>query len=462
MDGVIDALIHDNVEMLKEEAPEGFFLLPPPSQLDEIFHHRPTLVAFAAYYGAYNCLMYMKGTGCSLTNCDELGLDAIHFAAANNKSYIVEMMCDLYDQKLNQDNELRTPLHIAVQFNSRETVKSLIERNADVNAKDIDGFTPLHYANDISIAQILIENDANINARSNDSATPLCLAAKRGNNLLVGYLISCGARLKIKTRNSWSIFHFAAMGGDVKTIRLIYKNFKEISTIDRNGRSPLHYSAEQGDALSTFYFIKHGCDTNLQDQQEMTPIHFAASEGNIAVAKILINHGADVRVTDNVGRNCIHFAALSNNSDVVQFFSKYLSVDSETLHGALPIHVAAAADSDMAVKELSDKNYIDRDSFYGKTPLAVATEHGSTSVIRMLVKLGASVSSHDRSGYTPIDKAIIGAREEAYEILSDAGATPSPLWSRKSSRASSQASSPISSPILRNRIYQQPIGVFSE
>ena len=65
-----------------------------------------------------------------------------------------------------------------IKNNKLEIIKLLIENGADVNTRDEDGKTPLHYVNNVEIAKLLIENGAEVNAMSNKGQTPCDTAFK--------------------------------------------------------------------------------------------------------------------------------------------------------------------------------------------------------------------------------------------------------------------------------------------
>src|SRR5438093_10605282 len=71
----------------------------------------------------------------------------------------------------------------AAMKGNREAVRSLLQRNADVNAPQIDGTTALHWAarlDDLEVADMLIRAGANASAANREGATPLGLAALKG------------------------------------------------------------------------------------------------------------------------------------------------------------------------------------------------------------------------------------------------------------------------------------------
>jgi ankyrin repeat protein len=77
--------------------------------------------------------------------------------------------------------------------------ETLIGNGADVDARDLDGRTPLHCVaegedEDLDLAKLLIDNGADVNAKDHEGRTPLLLALKAGHAGMVAFLIEHGAR----------------------------------------------------------------------------------------------------------------------------------------------------------------------------------------------------------------------------------------------------------------------------
>ena len=85
----------------------------------------------------------------------------------------------------------------ATKLGDVDSVKSLIEKGADVNTENDWGCTPLHYAADsgyVDIAKLLIEHGADVNAKDSDGWTPLHYALKNGHTDVAELLKKHGAR----------------------------------------------------------------------------------------------------------------------------------------------------------------------------------------------------------------------------------------------------------------------------
>ena len=119
-------------------------------------------------------------------------------------------------------------IHKAVESGNIKAVKQHLDAGTDVNAKDADGFTSLHYAarwGFKNIAELLITEGANVNTKNNYKETPLQYAANIDDREIVKLLITKGAN---------------------------------VNTINGNGQTPLEMSlgSEMADLLR-----KHGAKT---------------------------------------------------------------------------------------------------------------------------------------------------------------------------------------------------------
>lgn len=95
-----------------------------------------------------------------------------------------------------------TPLHWAAAVSGAEVVRQLITAGAHVGATSPDGNTPLHEAvwgNDADCVAVLLDANADVNAPNNDGVRPLDFAigteAARARALLLAYGAIPGARL---------------------------------------------------------------------------------------------------------------------------------------------------------------------------------------------------------------------------------------------------------------------------
>lgn len=78
----------------------------------------------------------------------------------------------------------------------RDVAQMAINSGANVNARDINGSTPLHYAayyGDLGVAELLVARGALVNAKNSFGNTPLHLAIMMENRSVASYLAQHGA-----------------------------------------------------------------------------------------------------------------------------------------------------------------------------------------------------------------------------------------------------------------------------
>lgn len=92
--------------------------------------------------------------------------------------------------------KLNEKLMNAMKNNRREEVESLLKVGADVNARDDNGSTPLHWATNHAnshIIELLIEHGADVNVQDKIGMTKLMQVCSYGDIEMAGYLLEHGA-----------------------------------------------------------------------------------------------------------------------------------------------------------------------------------------------------------------------------------------------------------------------------
>jgi ankyrin repeat protein len=122
----------------------------------------------------------------------------------------------------------RNPLHAAVFSGNLEVIRILIEYDpADINARDLGGWTPLHWIseghnlNDGSVLRLLLEHDADINVQNTNGWTPLHLASINGALEVVRLLLEHGADVEVKNNNGKTALQVAAREGQDEVVEFL-------------------------------------------------------------------------------------------------------------------------------------------------------------------------------------------------------------------------------------------------
>ena len=131
------------------------------------------------------------------------------------------------------------PLHKAAEGGHEATVRLLLDRGADAEAKDADQLSPLHKAasgGHESTARLLLDRGADVEAMGSDRLTALHKAAYCGHEATIRVKLDGGAGIKAGDAHYSKPLHGAAAGGHEATVRLL---------LDRGARSEEHTSELQ-------------------------------------------------------------------------------------------------------------------------------------------------------------------------------------------------------------------------
>ena len=125
--------------------------------------------------------------------------------------------------------DINVPSNISLHL----VLDSLIEKGADVHAKNYHGNTPLYWASFngyLEIAKVLIKKGANVNATNKDSETPLHWATVKGHIEIVKVLIQKGADVHATDKWGDTPLHWALNKGDLEIAKLL----KIVNHLDNN------------------------------------------------------------------------------------------------------------------------------------------------------------------------------------------------------------------------------------
>jgi ankyrin repeat domain-containing protein 50 len=215
----------------------------------------------------------------------------------------------------------KTPLIISAEMGDDTTVRLLLEKGANVYAKDSNGWTAVFWSagkGHEAVVRLLLEHNAKVDSKLSNGRTALHWAAKNGHEAVVRLLLDHNAEINAKDSNGRTALHWAAENGHEGVVLLLLDHNAVVDAKLRNGRTALHWAAKNGHGAVAQLLLEHNANVDAKDNNRHTALHWAAKDGHEAVVRPLLDHNADVDATDNNGQTALHWAAKNRHEAVVQ------------------------------------------------------------------------------------------------------------------------------------------------
>lgn len=311
------------------------------------------------------------------------------------------------DKARRVNNRGMTLAHLVARYNHHDMFPKLQEYKVDLNKRNIQGMTPLHYAvnlDHLESAAILI-NGKSIQTTDNEGYSALQYAAMSARPAIIQLLIDAGADPQKLDQQGGSIAHCAASNGHDDLFPLFEKLGVNLNQKTKDDETPLMFALAYGQVNAARYLLdEFKGNINEKDIYGTTLLHYAVRGGREELVQLLLDRGANRFHLDNGGNTLAHVAAKYGRVDLFPKFEKVLNCNQKNGDGKTPLMLAAQR-GHVAVAQMLLEKYADNlDSVVNATDnegcsvLFHAVKKGRIELIWLLINSGAKVDRVDSQG----------------------------------------------------------------
>jgi len=339
----------------------------------------------------------------------------------------------------------------AAMNQDRDTVRSLVAQNTDVNAPQPDGTTALTWAaraNDAELVDLLLAAGANVKAANRDGATALYQASENGNAAIIERLLKAGADVNGTFLSTGETpLMEAARTGSIEALKVLVDHGADVNAKETlRGTTALMWATVERHADAIRFLIEHGADVNAQSKKDkakpygtagpgsklpkdmdsggLTPLVFAVREGSFESVKVLVDAKADVNKTSGDGSSPLLVAVLNGRYDMAKYLiGKGANVSLANQKGWTPLYLAVKHRT-IETGTMPVPPNVDQAFDFIKQILDLGAEVNTRLAYETEVHSANHVFWLKEEGATPFFRAAYGGDSEVMKLLLVHGANP--------------------------------------
>ena len=458
-----------------------------------------TALAWAAHWDDLEMAARLLDAGADPSAANALGVTPLMLAATNRGAEMAALLLDAGADARSARPNGETALMHAARSGAAGVARELVAHGADVNAVTSRGFSPLMFAaaeGHAAVAGVLVETGADLAARTEAIESRRRgyrrSAANDGNPrrlrdnqaLLISQLQQDGDLEPRRPQGGFTPLLYAAMSGDLDTVRILASAGADLNETAADGTTPLIVTLQRGIEEGLWrlpggrnqhvaaYLLERGADPNLAEAG-YTALHVASATGQHDAVEALLEHGADPNDTQlrmpqrfinamipgdaylttgwvsQIGATPFMLAAKSVDAPMMRLLLEHGTDPLLTAEGGANALMLAAG---LAKRHATDVGYfsweeeqaieaialaielgldVNAATDRGETALHGATRHAAHEVIRFLVDRGADIEARTWADQTPLRIAegylysgTYVSYPETAELLLSLGADP--------------------------------------
>ena len=354
--------------------------------------------------------------------------DALHIAAVqNNKDTVLSLLNR--GANINAVNSFQnTALHWSAFRDSHEVAGVLLQHGVDVDATNKRGQTALHVAstnNSTRTLKLLLQYKSDQNKVDSEGNTAMHVAALNDRHDIVSILVNHGADLNIKNKDGRAPLHVALTFKCKNVAIFLIDHGADLRSVSLSGLTVFQWAAINDKEL-LLMLIKRGASVSISDEERNSAFLWAV-EHNPDLVPLLIEYGTNINAANHSGMTALHLATLRNEKLAIDLVRRGADVNLKDQQGHSALHLAATSNCKELTKCLlennADVNAVDE---YDNTALHKAAEADlkelSGHVVQLLFERGANINARNNYERTALQFAIENNNKTITEFLLNHGA----------------------------------------